>query len=322
MTERPRGWRRGLLGWVLLAVALGFCLVALVARWNDVSAVIGSLSVIDLVAAAAVAAVGMLLTGLSWRAVLTGLGNHLPARESLAVFTAAQLGKYVPGSVWVVAIQADLGRRWQIRASVMALSYAVAALIALGTGALLSLVAITDPDRPLAPPLLAVIAAAGCALLIAVARPQLVNRIIATGARLVRRELPTVDLQPGALARAILWEGLGWVALGLHVWLLARPLGASVALLPAFIGAFALAFVAGLALLPLPAGLGVREGLLVALLTPSLGAGAALTVALVSRLVLVVVDLALAAALGGQALMVHARAAGAREGARPGGDPD
>jgi uncharacterized membrane protein YbhN (UPF0104 family) len=316
VTGSLRHPRPGLVGWVLLAVALAFCIVALAARWNDVSSVVGQVSLADLLAAAVAAGAGMLLTGLSWRAVLVGLGPRLSARESLAVFTAAQLGKYVPGSVWVVAIQADLGRRHQIRTSVMALSYAVAALVALATGALLALVAMTDPHRPLAPPVLAVVAAAGLVLLAGLARPQLLNRILRAGARLLRRDLPSVTLSLGALARAVLWEGFGWIGLGLHVWLLARPLGAPIALLPAYVGAFALAFVAGLALLPLPAGLGVREGLLVVFLTPSLGAGPALTVALVSRLVLVVVDLALAGALGGQALVSRARAA-ARDGAGP-----
>lgn len=84
----------------------------------------------------------------------------------------------------------------------------------------------------------------------------------------------------------------------MHAWLLARPLGAGPELLVPTTGAFALAFVAGLILVPLPAGAGVREGVFVAMLAGSIGAPAALTVSLVSRLLLVVVDLLLAGGLG------------------------
>jgi glycosyltransferase 2 family protein len=89
-----------------------------------------------------------------------------------------------------------------------------------------------------------------------------------------------------------------WILFGLHAWLLAAPLGADVADVPLVVGSFALAYVAGLLLVPLPAGAGVREGVLVACLSGSLGASGALTVALLSRLLLVVADLALAAAFG------------------------
>ena len=245
--------------------------------------------------------------------------QHLPLRESLAVFTAAQLGKYVPGTVWVMAIQADLGRRWRVPASVMALSYVVGTVVAIATGALMALTAATDPARPLAPALLVAVAAGGLVLLVGLARPQLLNRLISAGARLLRRDLPVVALAPGALARAVVWECLGWIALGLQLWLLARPLGASAALIPAFIGIFALAFVVGLVLIPLPAGLGVREGLLVALLAPSLGAGAALTVALLSRLVLVAVDLVLASVIGGPGLLTRVRAGSTDDPTGPAG---
>ncbi len=311
--------RPGVVGWLLIAVALGFGLVALVGRWHDISTVSARLSLVDLLLAGAAAAVGMLLVAVSWRAVLSGMQQHLPLRESLAVFTAAQLGKYVPGTVWVMAIQADLGRRWRVPASVMALSYVVGTVVAIATGALMALTAATDPARPLAP-----------ALLVAVCRrragaPRGTGPAAAAQPAHQRGRSPAAPgpaggrAGAGRLARAVVWECLGWIALGLQLWLLARPLGASAALIPAFIGIFALAFVVGLVLIPLPAGLGVREGLLVVLLAPSLGAGAALTVALLSRLVLVAVDLVLASVIGGPGLLRRVRAGSTDDPTGPAG---
>jgi uncharacterized membrane protein YbhN (UPF0104 family) len=59
-------------------------------------------------------------------------------------------------------------------------------------------------------------------------------------------------------------------------------------------GAFALAYTAGLLALFAPGGILVREGVLVALLSPSLGAGPALAIGLGSRLILTLVELVVA----------------------------
>jgi hypothetical protein len=83
--------------------------------------------------------------------------------------------------------------------------------------------------------------------------------------------------------------------LGVQAWLLARDLGAEgSAVLPLAVGAFALASVAGLLALPVPAGAVVREAVLVVALSPVLPIGSALLLALVSRVLLTVGDLAAA----------------------------
>ena len=129
------------------------------------------------------------------------------------------------------------------------------------------------------------------------------------------RTPPPTALPGRSLAGAVAWLIACWGFFGIHVWLLARPLGADAADLVPTAGAFALAFVAGLLVVPLPAGAGVREGVLVATLAGSIGAPAALTVSLVSRLVLLAVDLFLAAlfGVGGVARTVRNRGVGSAQ---------
>jgi glycosyltransferase 2 family protein len=64
---------------------------------------------------------------------------------------------------------------------------------------------------------------------------------------------------------------------------------------PLVVAAYAAAYAAGFLALLTPAGLGVREGVLVVALAPVLPAGPALVVALVSRLWMMLVELAGAA---------------------------
>jgi len=62
-----------------------------------------------LVAALATLA-NLVLTWMAWRAVLADLGSRLPFRPAARIFFVGQIGKYVPGSLWPVVVQAELGR--------------------------------------------------------------------------------------------------------------------------------------------------------------------------------------------------------------------
>jgi uncharacterized membrane protein YbhN (UPF0104 family) len=85
-----------------------------------------------------------------------------------------------------------------------------------------------------------------------------------------------------------------WVLLGLSLWATLRAMGVmldALGDLPRLVAAVALAVVAGFASM-LPGGLGVRDALLMQLLTPSCGAANALVAALILRLVWLVSELA------------------------------
>jgi uncharacterized membrane protein YbhN (UPF0104 family) len=78
-------------------------------------------------------------------------------------------------------------------------------------------------------------------------------------------------------------------------WVLVAGLGLDAAFL-ATASAFAAAYVLGYVMVFAPAGLGVREGFLIALLSPQLGAGPAGAVAVIARLWTTVVEIVPAAA--------------------------
>lgn len=296
----PVGTRRGrgLLGGILLVIAVGFVAVALWRNWTAVRADLAALSWADLLGSAVAGGLAVLLTGSAWRVLLGGLGHPVPVVPGMRLFTAGQLGKYVPGSVWVAAIQAELGRPLRIPRSVNVLSYLVAVLVAVASGGLVGLLALVGTARGEVGGLALALAGVGGLLVLLLVRPRAVNAVIRRVAQRLGRPLPEVVIPGRSLAGAFALSSAGWLLLGLHAWLLAHPLGATPADLAVVTGAFALAFVAGLVLVPLPAGAGVREGVLVVILAGPVGATSALTVALVSRLVLVVVDVVLAGTFG------------------------
>ena len=289
--RRPPRWRGGVRLAVLLVFG-GALAWALAAQWGAVRPLLGELSAPFLAAALAAVLVGILATFLCWREVLADLGGRLPVRAGARVFFLGQLGKYVPGSLWPVMAQMELGRDHQVPERASGSAVGVFLLVLVGTG--LTVVAA-------AAPLLGPDAVHAYWWLLAVLPlvlvPRVLNRLLALVMRLGRRPPLPAPLSVGGILRAVAWAMVSWVAYGLHVWVLAGQFGAGgPSQLARATGAFAAAWCAGFLLVVIPAGAGVREAALVLLLGGALTRPQATVVALVSRLLFVVGDLGWGAA--------------------------
>jgi uncharacterized membrane protein YbhN (UPF0104 family) len=300
--SRLRRWLPIVLG--VLAIVLA--IVAVARDRHRVSDAIGRIGGGPLAASVAAAAVGVAVTVLLWGDVLDGLDARVPRLVAARVFFPSQLGKYLPGALWPVLAQMEFGRRRGISRRRMLSANALMLVLSLAVGLVVAALCLptSGPDALrrywwtfVFLPLLVV-------LLVPRVIPGLVDRIFA---RLGREPLDA-RLPVAASLRASGWSVLNWAGLGLHVYLLARPFGASggQAFLAAT-GGTALAVCAGILFIPAPAGAGIRDAVLVATLAPSIGSANALAVALVSRVILIIVDLALA----GLALLIRAPGVGA-----------
>jgi hypothetical protein len=230
---------------------------------------------------------------LSWRAMLRGLGSEVPVRVAARIFFVGQLGKYVPGSVWPVVAQMELGAGYGLSRKVIGtaslLSLGIAVPVALAIG-LLAVPALLSADGSAYLLLFLVLPLAGVLL-----SPPVLNPLLDRALRLARRQPLPQRLTGATVLRVALYAAGGHLLLGLQTYLLARDLGASGALLlPLALGAFALATSAGVLALPVPAGAGVREAVLVVSLSPVLPVGQSLLLALVSRAILTAGDLSAA----------------------------
>jgi glycosyltransferase 2 family protein len=125
------------------------------------------------------------------------------------------------------------------------------------------------------------------------------------------------------MARALGWTILGWLCFGAHAWFLISVFaGKSGHTFALSLGGYALAWAVGFLIIFFPGGIGAREVALIAVLAPVMPSASALVVALASRVVMTVGDLAwagagLAIAGGGRGA---SRPAGPR-GSRPSRDP-
>jgi glycosyltransferase 2 family protein len=293
VAERLLGSRVVRWGFVVLAVALGSYWVA--DHWASVASALGRLG-FPVAAAALLSVLAALLATLQvWRLLLAGLGSPLPLRAAARIFFIGQLGKYLPGAIWPVLAVMELGRAHKVprhrsgSASLltMLLSLFAALLLALVT---LPFVAGSTSYRWV---FLAV------PLLLVCLQPKVLNRILDRLLRLARRPSLEQPLSGRTIAGALAWQLTSWACFGLQIWLLATRLGAPygrTALLA--LGGFAFAWSVGF-VMPVPAGVGFRDVLLVAFLGPVIGVGAATAATLVSRVATTAGDLILAAAAAG-----------------------
>jgi hypothetical protein len=288
----PRAWLiRG-----ALALATALLVVTLVSQWNEVSTSIRSLTAVGLTGSALFTVLAVGLTVLSWRAVLAGLGAHLPLRAATRIFFVGQVGKYIPGSVWPVLAQMELSRDYGVsRPRSAAASLIVLALaVPCGGFAAASTLPFVSRDA-LANYWWALIAVPAFAVLL---WPPVLTRLLGVAFRLLRRPALEDPLTLRPLLAGAGWLLVSFACYGVATFLLARDLGASIAgprLLALAVGGYALAWTAGFLVLVVPAGAGVREAVLALALSPALASGPAIVLALVARLLATLADLVWAA---------------------------
>jgi glycosyltransferase 2 family protein len=284
----------------LVQIALGIVLFALVVvatarNWSDVRDTVGRMSPLELVLAELLVLAGLGASVMTWRQSLQELGSRVRIRHAAKIYLVGQLGKYLPGSVWAVLLQMELARKVGVRRS----RSFVAGIVAVGvnalTGILIGLliipsVAHNDWWR---------YAVFGClAVACAVAlTPPVLTRLVGLGLRLLRRPPLEASVTWPGMLRAAGWSLGSWLSYGMCVWVLAMGAGAPAgeSFLVCLAGV-ALAMTAGFLVVVAPSGIGVREAVLVAALSPVLDTGEALSVALVVRLAFTLADLLAAAA--------------------------
>lgn len=291
------GWgRRMRIIWVLKALVLGI-IIYYVARamgrqlrevpWQQID-----FQPQYLVGALLLTGVAIFMSAAAYRVLIAGFTRPPSLAAMCAVTWLPLLGKYVPGKVASVAGAIWLLSRCGVPADMGASIVMVQQVLGLLTGFLLAIpLGFWQPVReqfPHAWPCLIAGPLAGLVFLHpAVLRP-------AANWALRRFGRPPLSSVPSfrQYLPAIIINIVGWIALGAATWMVARSMiPVSPSLLPVFAGVTALANSLGILTL-IPGGLGVREGIMLVILTPLAGPVTSM-VAVVMRLVVTLVEVIL-----------------------------
>jgi len=276
----------------VLAVVIGG-VWALVSDWHEIGPDLTRIGLPMALVALLIDLLGCCASMWTWRVLLAGLGSPLSFGAASRVLFVGQLGKYLPGSVWPVIAQMEMATAYNVPrtrsgaaslvnmgVSVLGAFLAAAVFLPLGGGSSEYLWF-----------------AAAIPVFLVCLHPRVLNYLLRRAFKLARRPGLEEPLTGKVIAVAVAWSVVSWLLYGLAVWLLATRVGFPVTTgYPLAVGAYALGWALGFLFIPDPAGAGIRDVVLIALLSRPHGvtASAAGAVAVVWRAVTIVGDLVVA----------------------------
>ena len=203
-----------------------------------------------------------------WRLLLAGWGGTLPYPVAVRIWTIANLGRWIPGKVWSVGALGVLAQEQGVRGLAAAGAALLGTALNLGAGCAIAVLFGARALASLNPVwywLAWGLAVAFVAVVLAL--PRILPALLGNVAR--RRGVPLAQQH---LTTRTLWlvtamQGIAWIGYGTAFWMFARGATPSVSGNPwQFVALFSASYLAGYLVLIAPGGVGVREGVLTALL--------------------------------------------------------
>src|ERR1700758_1410111 len=212
------------LKWAVVVIAVGIGAYTIDGEWNQVHHALGQIGLLACFEALLALLVMQFATLRQWQALLAGLGSPLRTTTAGRIFFIGQRGKYIPGSLWPVLPQMELGARANVPRARSASASILTMILSLATGLLLAAATLPfahysagyDWVFLLVPVILVCL------------YPKVLNPLLNLLFKLIKR--PGLD-QPvtlKVLSKALAWSLLAWIANGVQIWILADKLGAPV----------------------------------------------------------------------------------------------
>jgi len=286
------------IGFVLLSVAAVYFVLAAMKYADELPPIAWNGATVGILAGlVALYIVQFATAGLAWHLWLDAIGERSRPVRAVILFALSQFAKYVPGSVAQHIARVALGKRYGLSVPGVVLTlgletaWSLLAGIAIGgltlafsQPAMLAGDGLPSPVRIGVVVVIALLIPSAVIWLIGVRRPSFLDRWLGP-TRIAHPRLRT-------LALCFLLYCVNFLICGWILNTLARDVfGAPDDQLLIAIGMFAIAWIIAFVTLVSPGGIGVREAVLLAGLTPAYGAGTALGVAVLYRVVTSLGDL-------------------------------
>lgn len=278
--------------WIVVALIFGFIGRSLAANWDQLREAELDFNPVILLASIALLGLWMFIQASIWHLLTVYVGTPIRYSRALAAWFYSQLGKYLPGKVFLYLGRLHFYSKEGKSAGPVGLASGVEIVGTIAASIFVVLLSAFTVDLEGVESYRGLLIAA-LALLMVVLHPRLLSGVIKAVARLVRRPPFAVTLGYGEILRVLVLYVLNWIVFGMALFLLIRSFYAvqpsSILLLA---GGFSLAAMVGIVAVFAPSGLGVREALLAVFLGQVMPTGVALLSSVLSRVWLTVVELA------------------------------
>ncbi len=275
----------------LLGIAIGiagvaFVVTTLVSKWDEVSDAFSQVDAINLILSLLLGLAAMTSIGWIWVTMIVARSHNVRHRNAMSWYFTGQLGKYVPGGIWPIVGRAELAVRngiprldaYASTGLSLVTTYA-AAVVTIGISA-----AATTGHR-----LIAVLIAVGLiAAYAAFSQPSLRSVIIRVASRISSSASSLTD--PKKFARLTVLHVPAWILMSLSTSVTATAFGANIGITD-MLFITTTSWLAGFVVVGVPGGIGVREAVFTSLAGGIIGTPMAVSLALMSRVVFIAVDL-------------------------------
>lgn len=244
--------------------------------------------------AASVVMLGTYLVGraLIWHHLTGLLGGQIPVGKAMMAWFYSQLGKYLPGKVFLYLGRLHYYTKEGQSAGKVSLAFGLELVATFSASILTVLVSAFTVDSPRIERYRPLLLVALVSLLV-VLHPTILSGLVRLVARLTRRTAFPISITYGAMLRFVGLYLANWVVFGVALFGLIRsfyPLETATVVYLA--GAFSFATLVGMVAVFVPSGLGVREGILGLFLIQVMPSSVALAGTLAARVWFTVVELA------------------------------
>ena len=274
-----------------VGIAIGIAGVVFVARtlidkWDQVSDAFLQVDAPRLVVSLLLGLSAMTIIGSIWVTMLSARTNIARHRTALSWYFTGQLGKYVPGGIWPIVGRAELAVRNGVpridayaSTGLSLVSTYLAAVVTIAIGAVL-----TTGHRLI-----------GVAIILAL----LVGYLLFSNERLRLRTVALASkvspaaqslTDPVTLAKLTAQHVPAWILMSLSTSVTASAFGAHISVLD-MLFVTSTSWLAGFVVVGVPGGIGVREAVFTSLASGIIGAPLAVSLALLSRVVFIAVDI-------------------------------
>ncbi|MCU7854716.1 MAG: hypothetical protein KZQ79_03340 [Candidatus Thiodiazotropha sp. (ex Lucinoma borealis)] len=273
--------------WILVLGFIGFFLIS---NLHRVETVIQRLPISTIIYSICALAIGKLFLVAIMHQSLQQYRVNLSAQRCFKIYNLTQLGKYIPGSIWQfvgrIGLYKEAGlSNHTIRDTILLETFwVVFSALLLG----LALICITQYEflitlfSQLPSRLLIIISSIAGIVLLVASIGTWRNKLIDYSRRLM--------YTPTSLLIALLI----WFFLGFSFWITLLPLSSIEIGLVYIIGLYALSYAVGFVVPFAPAGIGIRETILVFGLVPYLDTNTAIILATLNRILYIIIEIILA----------------------------
>lgn len=278
------GYRRPLIGWILTAVVLFFLGRFAWSNWHKIRELDFEVRVDVLVLSMVVLAVYFLGRAWLWHFLTTRYRIDIPLKRSVGAWFLSQLGKYIPGKVFMYVGRLYYYAREGRSKTLFSLCFVVETMATILSSTLVVLIALAEAGLPELQPYEPILFVALIVLVVCL-HPVVLGWLTNRGLRILGRSSIKFTPRGRDTVLFVVLYSINWLVFGFAFFLFINSIyriGAEHVLYLA--GAFSAASLIGMFSVFVPSGLGVREGVLILMLAPIVSVEAAIVISFASRL--------------------------------------